>query len=151
MPTSRSASLSPPSNTRPSPKSFAMSISSRRSRCPKRGRRSDRIEQPVPLGNLRAAALQGAVREAVAFQDPAELGFFDSPRPRLGDQPGGDDQAQAPLLILGDYIGADQADALYALFVPEQADESNREQAAVDQFDAAVVVEQAELCADRAS
>ena len=57
-------------------------------------------------------------------------------------------EAHAPGLIFGDHVGADRPHPLDCLLVPEQLEEAERKEPAVDRLDPRVVVEQAEDGAD---
>ena len=80
----------------------------------------------------------------VAFKHPGKLHLLKPP----GNEPVGEGlhehQPDTPCLVFGDHVGADRPQPLDGLLVPEQPQEAEGEEPAVDRLDSGVVVEQAE-------
>src|SRR5262245_49246513 len=90
------------------------------------------VEEAVTLGDNRARTFERAKGKLVAFEDPTELGLFDAPSAGVGEDASAEQQADAPLLVFGNDVGADQPHAFDGALVPEQPNETERKQRPVN-------------------
>ena len=85
----------------------------------------------------------------VALQHPGEFDLLHAPLLQRLHERRHQHEPHAPGLVFGHHVRADRTHPLDALLVPEQTQEAERKQPAVNRLDPRVVVEQAESGADR--
>ena len=85
----------------------------------------------------------------IRLEDPGKLHFLHPPVDDRFDERPHEHKPHAPRLVLRHNVRADRPHPLDPLLVPEEADETEGEEAAIDRLDPRVVVEEAEDGTDR--